>query len=63
MSRDLILELRWKRKVYGHWKQTGQVTQKDHRDAVCHCREKTHVAKDRLEFKLASTVKDKKNDF
>ncbi|KAK4831728.1 hypothetical protein QYF61_018858 [Mycteria americana] len=48
-------ERRWKRKVYGHRKQ-GQ----DYRDAVRHCREKIHVAKDRLEFKLASTVKDNK---
>ncbi|KAK4828018.1 hypothetical protein QYF61_022795 [Mycteria americana] len=61
MSRDL-LEHRWKRKVYGHWKQ-GQVTQEDYRDAVCHYREKICAAKARLEFKLASTVKDNKKGF
>ncbi|KAK4807141.1 hypothetical protein QYF61_018482, partial [Mycteria americana] len=49
-------------KVYGHWKQ-GQGTREDYRDAVCHCREKIRAAKARLEFKLASTVKDNKKGF
>ena len=44
LSRDLLLELRQKRKVYGLWKQ-GQAAQEDYRDAVCHCREKISVAK------------------
>ncbi|KAK4832011.1 hypothetical protein QYF61_020449 [Mycteria americana] len=44
-------------KPYGHWKQ-GQATWEDYRDAVCHHREKICAAKARLEFKLASTVKD-----
>ena len=44
LSRDLLLELRQKRKVYGHWKQ-GQVPWEDYRDAVRHCREKIRVAK------------------
>ena len=59
LSRDL-LELMWKMKMYGHWKQ-GQATREDSRDAVCHCREKIHAARARREFKLASTVKDNKN--
>ncbi|KAK4810960.1 hypothetical protein QYF61_014432 [Mycteria americana] len=62
LSRDLLLELGWKRKVYGHWKQ-GQATREDYRDAVRHCREKIRAAKARLEFKLASTVKDNKKGF
>ncbi|KAK4828074.1 hypothetical protein QYF61_023134 [Mycteria americana] len=62
LSRDLLLELRQKRKVYGHQKQ-GQVTWEDYRDAVRHCREKIHAAKPRLEFKLASTVKGNKKGF
>ena len=62
MSRDLLLELGWKRKVYGHWKQ-GQVTGEDYRDAVHHCREKIRATKAQLEFKLASTVKDNKKGF
>jgi len=43
-SRDLLLELRQKNKVYGHWKQ-GQVTLEDYRDVDRHCREKIHEAK------------------
>ncbi|KAK4815532.1 hypothetical protein QYF61_003224 [Mycteria americana] len=62
LNRDLLLEIKWKRKVYGRWKQ-GQVTQEDYRDAVRHCREKIRVAKAWLEFKLASTVKDNKKSF
>ena len=62
LNRDLLLELRRKRKVYGHWKQ-GQVTREDYRDAVHHCREKICAAKAQLEFKLASTVKDNKKGF
>ncbi|GAB0206495.1 mitochondrial enolase superfamily member 1 [Grus japonensis] len=62
MSRDHLLELRQKRKVYGHWKQ-GQTTWEDYRDAVRHCREKIRVVKAQLEFKLDSTVKDNKKGF
>ncbi|GAB0206466.1 mitochondrial enolase superfamily member 1 [Grus japonensis] len=62
MSRDLLRELRQKRKVYGHWKQ-GQTTWEDYRDAVRHCREKIRVVKAQLEFKLDSTVKDNKKGF
>ena len=46
----------------GHRKE-GWVTRKEYRAAVCPCREKIHVAKGRLEFKLASTVKDNKKGF
>lgn len=34
--------------------------EEDNRDAVCHCREKIHVAKARVEFKLSRTVKGNK---
>ena len=61
LSRD-PLELRWKRKVCGHRKE-GWVTRKEYRAAVCQCREKIHMAKGRLEFKLANTVKDNKKGF
>ncbi|GAB0207774.1 hypothetical protein GRJ2_003243100 [Grus japonensis] len=56
---SILLELKRKRKVYGHWKQ-GQATREDYRDAVGHCSEKIPVCKAQLEFKLASTVKDNK---
>ncbi|GAB0208000.1 mitochondrial enolase superfamily member 1 [Grus japonensis] len=59
LSRDLLLELRLKKKVYGCWKQ-GQATWEDYRDAARLCREKIHAAKAQLELKLASTVGDNK---
>lgn len=62
LSRDLILELRWKRKVYEHWKQ-GQVTWEDYRDAIQHCREKICVDKAPLGFKMVNAVKDSKKGF
>lgn len=41
--------------------EQGEMTQEeDSRDAVCHCREKIHVAKAQAKFKLSSTVKDNK---
>jgi len=39
------------------------MTWEGYRDAVHHCREKSHVAKDQLEFKLASTKDNKKGSF
>ena len=62
LSRDLPVELRRQRKVYGHWKR-GQATRQDYGGAVCHGRETIRAAKARLEFKLASTVKDKRKGF
>lgn len=50
LIRSLSLEHEQKRTVYGHWKQ-GHVTQKDHRDAICCCREKILVDKGQLEFR------------
>jgi len=61
LSRDL-LQLRQKRKVFGHWKQR-QATWEDYRDTVCHCKEKISMAKGGLEFKLASILKDNKKGF
>ena len=52
---DLLLELRWKKKMYSCWKE-GQVTWKEYRDAVRVCREKTRVAKAQLELKLAKSA-------
>lgn len=57
-----FLEIKQKRKVYGHQKQ-GQVTWEDQRDAVHHYREKIHAAKSQLDLKMASTVRDSNKGF
>ncbi|GAB0180024.1 hypothetical protein GRJ2_000467700 [Grus japonensis] len=62
LNRDLLLELRWKKKVYACWKQ-GQAMWEDYRDAARLCREKIRAAKAQLELKLASTVGDNKKGF
>ncbi|GAB0205816.1 hypothetical protein GRJ2_003047200 [Grus japonensis] len=62
LNRDLLLELRRKKKVYACWKQ-GQATWEDYRDAARLCREKIRAAKAQLELKLASTVGDNKKGF
>ncbi|GAB0209165.1 mitochondrial enolase superfamily member 1 [Grus japonensis] len=63
LNRELLLELRRKKKLYNLWKQ-GQASQEDYR-AVVHIgnREKTRKAKARLELKLASVVSDNKKGF
>lgn len=61
LRRDLT-ELRWKNKVYGHWKW-GMVAWEDCRDAIYHYREKSHVVEAQLELKLASAVGDNKKCF
>ncbi|GAB0177896.1 hypothetical protein GRJ2_000254900 [Grus japonensis] len=62
LNRDLLLELRQKKKVYACWKQ-GQATREDYRDAAHLCGEKIRAAKAQLELKLASTVGDNKKGF
>lgn len=41
----------------------GRKAQEDYRDAVCHCREKIHVAKAQLKLNFASTIVDNKKGF
>lgn len=55
LNRDVLLKLRWKKKLYGLWKQS-QVTWEDYRDAIHLCMEKINVAKAQSELKLARTV-------
>jgi len=62
MSREVLDELRWKRKVYGMWKE-GQATWEEHRNVVRACRDATSKAKVHLEMNLARDVKDNKNGF
>ena len=48
MSKELLAELRWKRKVYGMWKE-GQATWEEHRNVVRACRDAKRKAKVHLE--------------
>ncbi|RLW96749.1 hypothetical protein EAI66_26110 [Escherichia coli] len=58
LNRDLWLELKNKRKVYGLWK-SGQATYEDYRYVVKLCREKIRKAKAQLELNLATKVSNK----
>ncbi|KFQ22405.1 hypothetical protein N332_14875, partial [Mesitornis unicolor] len=62
MNRELWVELREKKRVYGLWKK-GQATQEAYRATVRLCREKIRRAKAQLELNLASAVKDNKKGF
>jgi len=62
MSKELLAELRWKRKVYGTWKE-GQATWEECRNVVRACRDAMRKAKAHLELKLARDVKDNKKSF
>jgi len=62
MSKELLVELRWKRKVYGMWKE-GQATSEEYRSVVRACRDATRKAKVHLELNLARNVKDNKKGF
>ena len=56
LNRDLWLDLKNKRKVYGLWK-SGQATYEDYRYVVKLCREKIRKAKAQLELSLATKAK------
>jgi len=62
MSKELLAELRRKRKVYGTWKE-GQATWEEYRNAVRACRDATRKAKVHLELNLAKDVKDNNKGF
>jgi len=62
MSKEFLVEIRWKRKVYGIWKE-GQPTWEEYRNVVRACRDATRKAKACLELNLARDVKDKKKSF
>ena len=62
LNRDLWLELKNKREVYGLWK-SGQATYDDYRYVVKLCREKIRKAKAQLELNLATKVKDNNKYF
>jgi len=62
LNRELLLELRRKRRVY-QFRKKGQVTQEGYRDLVRSCREKIRKAKAQLELNLATVVRDNKKCF
>jgi len=62
MSKELLAELRRKRKVYGMWKE-GQATWEEYRNIARACREATKKAKAHLEFNLARDMKESKKGF
>ena len=62
LNRDLWLELKNKREVYGLWK-SGQATYDDYRYIVKLCREKIRKAKAQLELNLVTKVKDNNKYF
>jgi len=58
MSKEILVELRWKRKVYGMWKE-GKAAWEEYRNAVRVCRGARRKAKAHPELNLARNVKDK----
>jgi len=62
MSKELLAELVWKKKVYERWKE-GQATWEEYRNVVKPCRDATRKAKVHLELNLTRDVKNKKKSF
>jgi len=62
MSKELLAEIRWKRKFYAMWKE-GQATSEEYRNVVRACRDATRKAKVHLELNLARDVKNNKKGF
>ena len=62
MSKEFLVEVRQKIKVYGMWKE-GQATWEEYRNVVRTCREAMRKAKAHLELNLARDVKDNKKGF
>ncbi|KAK4829638.1 hypothetical protein QYF61_005849 [Mycteria americana] len=62
LTRELWLELRKKKRVYGLWRK-GQTSQEDYKGVARLCREKIRRAKAELELNLATVIKDNKKYF
>jgi len=62
LTKQLLGEIRWKRKVHGMWKE-GQATPEEYRNVVRARRDATRKAKAHLELKLTRDVKNKKGFF
>ena len=62
MNKELLAEIRWKRKFHGMWKE-GQATWEEYRNVVRACRDATRKAKAQMEFNLTRDVKNNKKGF
>ena len=62
MSRELLLRLRKKKRVYVLWKK-GQAIRGDYKEVAKVCREEVRKAKAQLELRLATAVKENKKSF
>jgi len=62
LNKELLEELRWKRKVHRMWKE-GQATWEEYRNVARTCRDATRKAKAHLELNLAGDVKNNKKGF
>jgi len=57
MSKELLAKLKWKRNVYGMWRE-GQATWEAYRNIIRVCRGATRKAEVHLELNLARDVKE-----
>jgi len=62
LNKELLAEIRWKRKVHGMWKER-QATWEEYRNVVRSCRDAMRKAKAHLELKLARDVKNNQKGF
>jgi len=62
MSKELLAELKWKKKVYGMWKEI-QATWEEYSKVLRVCRGEMRKAKVHVELNLARDVKDNKKGF
>ena len=62
MSRELLLRLRKKKRVYVLWRK-GQATWGDYKEVAKVCREEVRKAKAQPELRLATAVKENKKSF
>jgi len=62
MSKELLAEIRWKRKVHGMWKE-WQATWEEYKNVVRASRDAKRKVKFHLELNLARDIKDNKKSF
>jgi len=62
MNKELLAEIRWKRKACGMWKE-GQATWEDYRNVFRACKDAPRKAKAHLELNLARDVRSNMKGF
>jgi len=62
LSRELLLGLRRKRRVYHVWKK-GQATQEEYKGLIRSCREEIRKANAQLQLSLATVMRENKKCF